>query len=106
MTSPFATSSSGSVSVPTSSPSDSHASLLYHHQQQISPTAPISSSFRGTMEKPLDLIKVEKENCQEAQDLSLSGAKQRIPLSTKSPSSYSNIKRSKSTSPPSAHVNL
>jgi hypothetical protein len=46
-------------------------------------------------EKPLDLIK-EKEN--QAQDLSLNGGKQRLPLSLRS-SSDSNIKRSKFLSP-------
>ena len=93
----------------------------YHQQMMASPfstapqiclsrssTSPLSStispkSCQSSMspvsmrEKPLDLIK-EKEN-QEAQDLSLHGVKQRLPLSLRSPSD-TNIKRSKSTSPP------
>merc|ERR1712223_1296727 len=87
MTSPFSTSSPVSVPRSSTSPlSSNHPSSIY--QRSLSP-----ASIR---EKPLDLIK-EKEN-QEAQDLSLNGARQRLPLSLRTPSE-SNIKRLKSSSP-------
>ena len=90
MTSPFSTSSPVSASRPSTSPLSSHLPTSTY-QSSLSP-----SSFR---EKPLDLIK-EKEN-HVAQDLSINGPKQRLPLSLKSPSD-SNIKRSKSSSPPTS----
>ena len=87
MTSPFSTSSPLSVPRSSTSPLSSHHSPSLY-QSSLSPV-----SIR---EKPLDLIK-EKEN-HVAQDLSMNGSKQRLPLSLKSPSE-SNIKRSKSSSP-------
>merc|ERR1712223_1122380 len=90
MTSPFSTSSPVFTPRSSTSPlSSNHPSSIY--QRSLSP-----SSIR---EKPLDLIK-EKEN-HVAQDLSLNSAKQRLPLSLRSPSD-SNIKRSKSSSPPTS----
>ena len=87
MTSPFSTSSP--VSIPTISTSPLTSNL--------SPNSLQSCMSPGSIrEKPLDLIK-EKEN-QEAQDLSLNGGKQRLPLSLRSPSD-SNIKRNKFSSP-------
>lgn len=88
MSSPFSTSSP--VCIPRLSTSPPTSTLSPSSYQ--TPMSP--DSIR---EKPLDLIK-EKEN-QEAQDLSLSGIKQRLPLSLRSPSD-SNIKRRKSSSPP------
>ena len=90
MTSPFST--SPPVCIPRSSASPPTSTLSTNSYQTSTPQA----SFR---DKPLDLIK-EKEN-QEAQDLSLSGVKQRLPLSLRSPSD-SNIKRSKSSTPPTS----
>ena len=83
MTSPFSTSSP--VSIPTISTSPRTSNLSPNSLQS-------SMSPASIREKPLDLIK-EKEN-QEAQDLSLNGGKQRLPLSLRSPSD-SNIKRNK-----------
>ena len=89
MSSPFATSSPRSCTL---TPSSAVSPNSFE-----TPTSQVSF----IREKPLDLIK-EKEN-HEAQDLSLSGTKQRFPLSTKSPSD-SNIKRRKSSSPPVSAV--
>ena len=93
MSSPFSTSSPPAC-IPrrTTSPLTPNESSNSYPSTMMSPV----SSIR---EKPLDLIK-EKEN-QEAQDLSLHGAKQRLPLSLRSPSD-ANIKRSKSSSPPTS----
>ena len=86
MNSPFATSSSLCINRSSTSTTCNLSSNA--HQ--------ISTLHASSRETPLDLIK-EKEN-QEAQDLSLTGIKQRLPLSLRSPSD-SNIKRSKSSSP-------
>ena len=90
MTSPFSTSSPVSAPRPSTSPLSSRIPSS-PYQSSLSP-----SSFRET---PLDLIK-EKEN-HVAQDLSINGPKQRLPLSLKSASDC-NIKRSKSSSPPTS----